>query len=132
MVCACPGLLLYVHRHHESTDAATFAACGVDFLKVTGEGRGGVLCCRGVLACRGGYSGAAKGLGLGIVCVGCQQYCHVDITLCAKPPEALLLLLVPCLCRTCEQYDNCYAEDIDIKQRYTDMRDALNKTGRSI
>lgn len=30
------------------------------------------------------------------------------------------------------QYDNCYAPDFDIKERYQLMRDALNKTGRPI
>lgn len=30
------------------------------------------------------------------------------------------------------QYDNCYAQDYDIRERYSDMRDALNKTGRPI
>lgn len=90
------------------------------------------------MACRGrGWGGgrAIKGQALGAACVGCQQYCHVNITLCAKPPKVPLLLplLLSCLnCCTRVQYDNCYAEDVDIQQRYTDMRDALNKTGRSI
>jgi hypothetical protein len=43
------------------------------------------------------------------------------------------MLVLPLLLLLCVlQYDNCYADDWDIRERYTDMRDALNKTGRPI
>lgn len=44
----------------------------------------------------------------------------------------LLLLLLLSLHSCSLQYDNCYASDVDLQQRYSDMRDALNKTGRPI
>jgi hypothetical protein len=30
------------------------------------------------------------------------------------------------------QYDNCFAEAADVRERYEAMRDALNKTGRAM
>lgn len=39
---------------------------------------------------------------------------------------------LPVLPASLSQYDNCYAQDYDIRERYSDMRDALNKTGRPI
>jgi hypothetical protein len=44
----------------------------------------------------------------------------------------LLLLLQQQLLLLLLQYDNCYADDWDIGERYTAMRDALNKTRRPI
>jgi hypothetical protein len=91
--------------------------------------------CHGVVvmgACRAGGS-CASGVNVGNIATG-----RLTLNLACLSPRSVPLLLW-CMCCCCpagvltrEQYDNCYAEDADIKQRYTDMRDALNKTGRSI
>lgn len=133
-------------RHHEEVDAATFAEWGVDYLKVSTTGTCKLAWFQCVCALHCLHSRVLERLVYTLLCLCASRPSVIHAaslvimiahSVSHSHPHALThslsCWLADCACCCCDQqYDNCYSEEVDIKERYMDMRDALNKTGRPI